>query len=108
MQNGPDRPEEESRSPSGYRQQFAEMITLRPAAKGAAAGRRDDDPVDADYGRTDDLAGPDDEYTISTMPAFTRAARRRRRSGSSGRRKTDTDSHTQKLPRNSGPGAPKI
>jgi hypothetical protein len=107
-ESGEGTPEEKRQRLSGYEKEFADKIAARQQAMGAAATGGANDPV-PDYGSADYMAELGGEYTISTVPAFTRAAQGGDQTLTTERRDTENETpQTQNTPRPAGQGALKL
>jgi len=107
-ESGEGTPEEKRQRLSGYEKEFADKIAARQEEMGATATGGANDPV-PDYGSADYMAELGGEYTISTVPAFTRAAQGGDQTLTAERRDTDNETpQTQNTPRPGGQGALKL
>jgi hypothetical protein len=107
-ESGEGTPEEKRQRLSGYEEEFAGKIAARQEAMGGAADGEHNDPV-TDYGNADYLAELGGEYTVSMVPAFTRAAQGGDQTPTAERKDTENEApQTQNTPRPNGQGAPKL
>ena len=93
-ENGTDTPEQASQKLSGYEREYHDKLEQRAAQ------------APTDFGSADYMAEMSDEYTLSTVPAFTKAADP---TPTAERRDTENEtSKTQNTPRPGGQGALKL
>lgn len=97
-ESGEGTPAEKQQRMSGYEREFADKIAARQEAMQAAATGHNDPATD--YGSADYMAELGGEYTISTVPAFARAAQGGDQTQTAERKDTDNETpQTQNTPR---------
>jgi hypothetical protein len=107
-ESGEGTPEKKQQRLSGYEKEFADKIATRQGEMQAAAAGGHDEPA-PNYGSADYMAELGDEYTISTVPAFTSAAQGGDKTVTAERKDTDNETpQTQNTPRPTGQGALKL